>query len=212
MGQIASTQTHRRLAWADKRGSYFDFKRGKSGGLEANIFGKWDYGYPEDYQVISSWTIWALVTWGSFSIDPWEAAAILAGSFYAQENRDVLTMLLFEDQEWSSGSSWVHNIQAGYCWYHYFLKGNNSWPVFLGSWAEIAGDLGAVAEEYSQDRGLYAHDAHYKGATLGMAVAYLLDIARKKRRKTGSSKYYLVPFAAIGALIMADMSKRKAEA
>ena len=159
MGQAPAKQSHRRLGWEEERGSYFDFKRGKDGkGLEAKIFGKWDYGYSEDYQVLSSYTIWALVTWGSFSVDPWEAAGILATSFYAQENRDIRKMLTFGGGEWGHGSSWVHNLQAGYCWYHYFLKGNKSWPVFLGSWAEVAGDIGAVGEEYVKGM-KYAHDA-----------------------------------------------------
>ena len=207
MGQTAATGSHRRLGWDDERGSYFDFQRDADGkGLIAKIFGKWNYGYAEDYQVLASWTIWALVTWGSFSVDPWEAAGLLASAFYAQENKDILEMLTFDEHVWSGGSSWVHNVQAGYCWYHYFLKGNKSWPVFLGSWAEIAGDLGAIVEEKTKDRRMYAHDAHWKGGALGMAVAYLLDIARKKRRKTGSNKYYLVPFGAIAAMIMADMN------
>ena len=180
MGQTPAKQTRRRLGWDDKRGSYFDFKRAEGGkGLEAKIFGKWDYGYGYDYQVLSSWTIWALVTWGSFSIDPWEAAGILAGSLYAQENEDILNMLMFSKKQWGGGSSWVHNVQAGYCWYHYFVKGNKSWPVSLGSWAEITGDIGAVAQELIENKGqMYGHDAHYKGATLGMVIAFLLDMLR----------------------------------
>jgi hypothetical protein len=140
-----------------------------------------------------------------------EAGALLAGSFYAQENKDVLDALLFKETDWGNGSSWVHNVQGGYCWYHYFLQGNKSWPLFLGSWAEVAGDMGAIAEEQMAilEDVSYAHDAHYKGAGLGMAIAHLFAIARKKRRKTGSNKFYLVPFAAIGAMIFADQIKDK---
>ena len=211
MGQALANQSRRRLTWDTERGQWFDFEKHKDSlGMKAKIFGKWDYGYTKDYQLFSSWTIWALVTLGSFSVDPLEAAGLLLGGLYAQENEEVLKLLLFKEPRWNKGSSYVHNIQGGYCWYHYFLKGNKSWPVFLGSWAEVAGDMGAVGEQYLRDEN-YAHDMHWKGAGLGMAVAYLLDIARTKRRKTGSAKYYLVPFAAIGAMIMADTTKNKEE-
>ena len=49
----------------------------------------------------------------------------------------------------------------------------------LGSWAEITGDIGAVAQELIENKGqMYGHDAHYKGATLGMVIAFLLDMLR----------------------------------
>ena len=110
-------------------------------------FGNMDYGYPKQYQTLSSFTVWGLVTWGSFSIDPLEAAALLAGAV-AWSEYDVYNRIeKGKEQPWGTGASWIHNVQAGYCWYHHFVKGQRGWPVWLGSYAEITADLGAIVEE-----------------------------------------------------------------
>ena len=160
--------------------------------MELKPFGGWDYGYSEMYQVYGSWSIWAMVTWGSFFIDPLEAAAILGGGMYLMEHPHQIPFMDWDDENhWSAGSSYVHNVQAGYCWYHYFFKGRREWPVFMGTWAELVGDGAAVAEELQEDKTMYAHDAHYKGAFLGMAAAFALDMIRPHKKGRPISKLLL---------------------
>ena len=159
-------------------------------------FGAADYGYDELYQTLSSFTIWAAVTWGSFSIDPYEAAAILAASIFKTE-RDARNPELMHH---GTGASWVHNVQAGYCWYHYFYKGRNTWPVFLGSWAEVLGDMGAVAQEKMEGHRLYSHKAHREGAAIGFVAALLLDQLRPKPAKKTSMLWKAIPVLLVGYL------------
>ena len=159
-------------------------------------FGAHDYGYDEKYMTVSSWTIWAAVTWGSFSIDPYEAAAILAASIYKSE-RDAKKP---DEMIFGTGASWVHNVQAGYCWYHYFFKGRNEWPVFLGAWAEMAGDMGAVVQEKMEGHPMYSHKAHREGAAIGFATALILDKLRPKPGKKTSMLWKALPLLAIGYL------------
>ena len=140
-------------------------------------FGAGDYGYNAAYKTLTSWSIWAAVTWGSFDVNPWHAAAILASALYYNEQYIARNI---EPGGWrGTGASWVHNIQAGYCWYHYFVKKNKGWPVFAGTWMEIAGDGGAVIEEYVLQTGSrYAHRIHAQGAFIGFMTALLLDRMR----------------------------------
>ena len=168
-------------------------------------FGITDYGYDEQYKTVSSWIIWALVTWGSFTINPIEAGLLLAGSVAAQEYRA-------QDHEtlgWRSGASWVHNIQAGYCWYHHFIKGRQEWGTVLGSYAELTGDLGAILEEYASGKNKYNHHAHYQAASIGIAVAFLMDMISKNKKGTKFSWWYkAVPFAVIAIMVFADRNKK----
>jgi len=170
-------------------------------GVTWRPFGFWDYGYPEMYMVYGSWSIWAMVTWGSFFVDPLEAAAILGYGFYVQENPEKMLFMGRDKNHWGSGSSYVHNLQAGYCWYHYFIKGRREWPVFLGTWAEIAGDLAAVGEEVQKDAIMYAHDAHYKAAFLGLIAGFVLDMIRPHKKGRPLSMLWLgVPALTLGIM------------
>jgi hypothetical protein len=155
-------------------------------------FGNVDYGYDEQYMTVVSFTIWALVTWGSLSVDPWEASALLAGLIAWSESSTTETM--------GAGASYIHNVQAGYCWYHYFVKGQRQWPLFLGSWAEMAGDMGAIAQELMDDEELYSHLAHYRGAALGLTLAFLTDMMRPKKGKSRSLLWKSAPFLAIAIM------------
>ena len=131
-------------------------------------FGAADYGYSTLRNTVASWSIWAAVTWGSFDVNPWQAAGILATALYVQEQRAKTNV--------ATGASWVHNVQAGYCWYHYFVKKNKGWPVFVGTWAEISADSAAVFEEYVMKTGAnYGHRVHAEGAFIGFMAAWLLD-------------------------------------
>ena len=173
-------------------------------------FGFVDYGYDKLYMTASSFIIWAAVTWGSISVDMIEGIGLLAGLLAYSEyftKRDFDT----PRQQFGTGASWVHNVQAGYCWYHYFVKGQRQWPLFLGAWAEMAGDLGAVAEELMRDRHMYSHYAHYNGATWGMAIAFLLDMIRPKKGKKRSLLWKAIPFAAIATLYFRNKAKDSEE-
>ena len=178
----------------------FELRIGKNGkGAIFKPFGNWDYGYPENYQVYLSWTKWVFITWGTLGVDVLEGIGLLVGSLLLQENRGSL---LF-GQLPGTGASYVHNIQAGYCWYHYFIKRNKNWGVFLGSWLEIGGDLGAVVAELIADDAHYGHIVHAEGAAEGMLVAFVLDFLRK--RKWGGRIDWFVSFPVITIGIMLAM-------
>ena len=182
MGQLQATR-RRRLpeAWsiaeeADYEKRYQKIRTGAlaheevAKSLAFRPFGGWNYGYGELYQNLSSWTIWAFVTSGSFAVDWREAAIVLGASMWAQET--------IKNRSWGSGASWVHNIQAGYCFYHYWFRKNKRWPVFLGVLAEAAGDFGAVIEEVARGKELgtqYSHKAHIEGFLEGMVAGFILD-------------------------------------
>ena len=178
-------------------------------GFSWKPFGGWDYGYPEMYMVYGSWSIWAMVTWGSFFIDPLEAAALLGAGFYLAEHPQMIPgMDRSDDVTWGAGSSYVHNLQAGYCWYHYFFKGRREWPVFMGTWSELAGDAWAVVEEMQEEHPMYAHDAHYMGAFLGLASAWLLDMVRPHKKGRPFSALLLgVPALTLGLMYWQQQKK-----
>ena len=154
-------------------------------------FGNYDYGYDKKERTAVSFSIWAFVTYGSFSVDPFEAALLLGNALYQVEKRDYVK------QPQGTGASWVHNIQAGYCWYHYFVKGNRTWPLFLGAWSELAVDVGVVA----LDEPAIDHKAHYEGASIGMGMAFLFDLLRRKTDKNSSLLWKSLPFLAIGYMM-----------
>ncbi len=163
-------------------------------------FGYADYGYPEQYQSLSSWTIWALVTWGSFAINPVEAGLLLAGSIAWSEYEARKP----EAMSYGTGASWVHNVQAGYCWYHHFIKGRKELGTILGSYAEVVGDLGAYLEEFVNDKH-YSHKAHLRGAAIGIAAAFLMDLwSKNKKGKNFAWWYKVIPFAVIAILIFVN--------
>ena len=100
---------------------------------------------------------------------PITAAIVLSVSLFAQENRLETGM---------AGASWVHNIQAGYCLYHYWFRNNKHMLVFLGTWAELIGD--AVA--FSGIMGSFNDAAHLEGLVEGLLAGYLLDMVFKKKQ------------------------------
>ena len=151
------------------RQDYKDHIKGKK--IEFKPFGGWNYSYPEEWMRNSSFLIWALVTLGSLAVDWREAAIILGGSLWAQET-------IKNDGQWSSGASWVHNVQAGYCIYHWLYRGNKKFLVWLGSVAEISGDIVAASEVWGE----FADDAHVEGLIEGFAAGFVFDAMFKKKR------------------------------
>ena len=51
-----------------------------------------------------------------------------------------------------TGASWIHNVQAGYCWY----RRNVIW---------------AIAQEKMVGHKIYSHKAHREAASIGFAIA-----------------------------------------
>ena len=163
MGQQFSQQTSRR-------------RLGEKADYGWKPFGEdgWDYGYPEEWMRTSSFSIWALVTAGSFAVDWREAAVVLGGAVWAQEKRLPLTL---DKENEGKGASWVHNVQAGYCLYHYWVRGNKKMLVFLATLVE----LGADAVAWSGVWGKFDNAAHLEGLVEGFVVAFILDgINRRK--------------------------------
>ena len=98
--------------------------------LEFKPFGGYNYSYSNTFDRNASFIIWTFVTAGSYAVDWREASIVLGLSLWAQET--------IKKKEYSSGASWVHNVQAGYCLYHYWAKNNKKMLVFLGVLAEAA--------------------------------------------------------------------------
>ena len=133
-------------------------------------FGDHNYSYPEEWMMASSWSVWAAVTLGSLQIDWREAAAVLGGSLWAQET--------IKYDKNINGASWVHNVQAGYCAYHYFVKNNTKTFVWFATRFEIGADLVAV----SGITGKFYDYAHAEGFAIGLLTAFILDkiVSNKK--------------------------------
>jgi hypothetical protein len=182
---------------------YDDFDDPVDGAMFRPLGGQ-DYGYEKDYQVVSSWFIWLLTTWGSISVDPLEGIGILALSMIAQEN-DTFKKYFITDAM-GTGASWVHNVQAGYCWYHYFIKKHKGLGLMLGTYAELVANLGAVGQEIVEGKPLYSHEAHVKGLVMGMVVARLLDAVRGKNKKF-SAKGLTIPTAAVLVMMLKQFTK-----
>ena len=133
-------------------------------------FDGWNYGYENRWENIASFTVWGLVTVGSLAVDWREALIVLGGSLWAQEKGNPLTRKkVEEDGTMGGGASWVHNIQAGYCLYHYWEKKPAKILVELAVAAEGAAD----AQAYYM--GGYADDVHFEGLLEGVVAAWVLD-------------------------------------
>lgn len=201
----------------DPRGNQFNWpffylKRIEyEGTLDGAIFrplGGQDYGYETDFKVGSSWLIWALVSWGSISVDPLEGISLLALSMLAQESDSFKKYFINETM--GTGASWVHNVQAGYCWYHYFVKKHEGLGLMLGTYAELLGDMGAVGQELFEGKQHYSHEAHYKGVAIGMVAARLLDALRGKNKKFSRSGL-VIPAVAILVMMLKQFTRPKDE-
>ena len=145
-------------------------------GQDANVeklafrpFGGYNYSYTEKWMRTSSFTIWALVTLGSLAVDWREALAVLGGSLWAQET--------IKNSQYQMGASWVHNVQAGYCLYHYWRHNNRKLLVELAVAAEGAGDLTAYFGPENFDDG-----AHVEGLGEGLIAGFILDYVFKKKQ------------------------------
>ena len=167
-------------------------------------FGGADYGYPERSDLVISWTKWALVTWGSASVDIYEAVGLLAGAVALNEYEARKDKYKGPDGENASGASFVHNIQGGYCSYHYFWKGQKQWPLWLGTWASVGGNMAAIAKEIKEGERMYSHKAHAVGHSIGFVVALLLDRLRPHPGSKTSTFWKTIPILAIATMMWAD--------
>ena len=165
MGQQLVKSERRRLVESEEK------KR-----LEFRPFGGWNYSYEYEYMRNISFSIWALVTAGSLAVDWREAAIVLSVALYGQETWK-------NEGQWGSGASWVHNIQAGYCFYHYWGRNNPRFLVEAAALIEITADVMAKVEEW--DTGgetIYSHYAHIEGFTIGIMAGFLLDKLFTKKK------------------------------
>ena len=80
----------------------------------------------------------------------------------------------------------------------------------LGSWAEVAGNVGAVVEEKLRDQEfMYSHEAHMEGASIGMALAFLFDMVFPKKGFPTKLLWKLIPVAVIGLLYYENEERKK---
>ena len=185
MGQISfkSQQTTRRRLGAEDESArwptyeeFFQFLIKDDPNIDKikfRPFGKYNYSYDEAWMRDASFSIWAAVTVGSLAVDWREAAIVLGGALWAQE-----TIQIEQRGLRSMGASWVHNVQAGYLFYHMFIKGNPRWLVWLPGLYEGAADLVAAS-------GIWGHFndyAHGEGLVIGMISGFILDKVFKKKR------------------------------
>jgi hypothetical protein len=216
MGQrLAKPGTRRRLT---QRGEWFEFevipREKKTDGMIFKPFGKWDYGYESDTVCYISWLHWVINTWGSFKIDYIEAAAILGIALYLQEHPEWWP----EGHQAGTGASYVYNVQGGYCWYHYFVRGRKDWSTWLASWSTVATNIGATFEDFglpSLDTTDQAykqpvhHWAHMVGVSEGLSAAFLFEALRPKKGKSRGWLFLLIPFVTIGIIYMAEQERKK---
>ena len=132
-------------------------------------FGGYNYSYPHKWMRDASFTVWALVTLGSLAVDWREALAVLGGSLWAQET--------IKNYPHTMGASWVHNVQAGYCLYHYYMHNNRKLLVELAVAAEGAGDLTAYFGPVD-----FADATHVEGLGEGLIAGFILDYVFKKKQ------------------------------
>ena len=89
--------------------------------------------------------------------------------------------------------------------FHYYLKGERTWPVLLGVLSETAGDLGAIVEELLNNKKIYSHYAHWNGLVHGVFIAFVLDLFQNKKDKIHPF-WYGLPLT-FGAMIIRDKFK-----
>ena len=78
---------------------------------------------------------------------------------------------------YSNGASWVHNVQAGYCFYHYWMHNNRKLLVELAVAAEGSGDLAAY---FGPEK--FNDAVHVEGLGEGMIAGFILDYVFKKKQ------------------------------
>ena len=150
--------------------------------------------------------MWLLETWATLSIDLLEGAALLGITIFLQEHPEWWP----ENRRETIGCSYIYNVQAGYVWYHYFVKGRKDWVTFAGTWAAVLTDAGSLLPEAGIE--LFgpqmesSHFHHYIGATEGMTAAFFLDWLRPKGGRKGRSwLLFLTPFILIGLMTAAGL-------
>jgi len=149
--------------------------------IEFRPFNGWNYSYTESWERDASFSIWAFVTLGSLGVDWREAAIVLGGSMWAQETVKKNGWNAFKKSEkvWNTmGASWVHNVQAGYLFYHMIFRRNKRWLVWLAALYEGAADAICFSEIW----GKYDNYAHGEGLAFGLMSGFLLDFVFKKKQ------------------------------
>ena len=157
-------------------GSPITFKRwhtadGDPMGLEIRPFGMGDYGYLDDRVSFISTGIWALDTVASLKINKREALFVLAGAMLV--NDLWLTTSL---EKPVSGSSFVHNVQAGYILEKYMNQKKSRSTLSAGALAATLGaDLYAIYDEHQKGydfNSVYKHSWHGIGLAAGALASW----------------------------------------
>ena len=212
MGQQLS---HRRLALTSstlrkKKWISFDNygeESGEAGGIRLHLFGLHDYGYDNTSTAYVAWAVWLLETWASLSINMLEGAAILGITIFLQEHPEWWP----ENRRETIGCSYIYNVQAGYVWYHYFVKSRRDWATFAATWAAVLTDVGSLLPEAGielfGEQMESSHFHHYIGATEGMTAAFFLDWLRPKGGKSRGWLLFLTPFILIGFMTLAGLKQ-----
>jgi len=142
-------------------------------------FGGYNYSYDEAWMRDASFSIWAFVTLGSIGVDWREAGIVLGGSLWAQETVKKDGWALWgKEGAHAMGASWVHNVQAGYLFYHMIFRRNKRWLVWLAALYEAGADIVCFTEIW----GKFSNQAHAEGLLFGLMSGFLLDYVFKKKR------------------------------
>ena len=142
-------------------------------------FDGYNYSYDEAWMRDSSFSIWVFVTIASIGVDWREAAIVLGGSLWAQETVKKNGWALWGKKgAHSMGASWVHNVQAGYLFYHMIFRRNKRWLVWLAALYEGGADLVCLSVVF----GKFGNQAHAEGLLFGLMSGFLLDVVFKKKR------------------------------
>ena len=167
-------------------------------------FGYGDFGYDDKFETIVSTSLFALIFYGSYTIDPVDSLIHLGSGFALNEL--FLRNTPYQFWSYGQGSSWVFNFQAGYLWYNYFVKKRRSTTLTVATYASIIGDMIPVIDEFRRDDSVsgVSNLAHAQGASMGMLLAWLMDRFWRKRKGGGGWKSYLIPLGVYSAMIAAQ--------
>ena len=144
------------------------------GGYEFRPFGKWNYGYPMQEWLLTSWPVWLIEAVFTFSESWTRGFAINALAHIIQES----TVMREHAGDLSGGASFVHNFLAGYN-----LVRNWNAKSGMKLWARYAGylELGTNAALIPYERvrleaefgTLIGHKYHALGFAIGSMVALI---------------------------------------
>ena len=145
-------------------------------GVEFRPLRRSDYGYSTCGLTQFSWSLWALQTITTFTVDAREALSLLVGAMLL--NDYVITELDPDLYFHSIGASFVHNVQFGYLIYNYMCRNKTSNLIKLALAGEAFGDAWCVFDEMRKDvdpGAIYSHRSHALGIVTGLISGTVLS-------------------------------------